>query len=194
MPQGCRSDQGGPDYMSLRLTLSTKIALSGKPRQGRTRCGLYRQRRQVGVRGLLGGQTNQIQPLLLPHPGSDRSGSCPDSCGKRKCRILPVGKLTTNHPPARAAAGGMRHGAEYQEAEPATHRPGTKMMVPPGRPECPGVCRGVISGPAGAPSSSVTTLPVRPERGVEGHIGAPDVTKPRARHRRRRACARSGWR
>ncbi len=38
-----------------------------------------------------------------------------ESCGKEKWRILPVGCLTTNRPPGKAAAGGMRHGEAYQE-------------------------------------------------------------------------------
>ena len=34
----------------------------------------------------------------------------PESCGKEKWRILPVGCLTTNRPSGKTAAGGMRHG------------------------------------------------------------------------------------
>jgi peptide/nickel transport system substrate-binding protein len=41
-------------------------------------------------------------------------GRVPTGVEIEKWRILPVGCPTTNRPPARAASGGMRHGARYQ--------------------------------------------------------------------------------
>jgi hypothetical protein len=42
-------------------------------------------------------------------------GGVPIRVEIEKWRILPVGCSTTNRPPGKAAAGGMRHGEEYQE-------------------------------------------------------------------------------
>src|SRR3989442_11340216 len=44
------------------------------------------------------------------------SGRVPSRVEKRNGAFFRWEKLTTNRPPARAAAGGMRHGPEYQEA------------------------------------------------------------------------------
>jgi hypothetical protein len=42
-------------------------------------------------------------------------GGVPIRVEIEKWRILPVGCSTTNRPPGKAAAGGMRHGEAYQE-------------------------------------------------------------------------------
>jgi len=50
--------------------------------------------------------------VLAPTPGG-----VPIRVEIEKWRILPVGCSTTNRPPGKAAAGGMRHGEAYQEVE-----------------------------------------------------------------------------
>jgi NADPH2:quinone reductase len=47
--------------------------------------------------------------------GAMYSGGVPIRVEIEKWRILPVGCSTTNRPPGKAAAGGMRHGEAYQE-------------------------------------------------------------------------------